>query len=296
MAYYDEHTIIYHNGNFVKSADCKIDLYNQTMHYGMGVFEGIRAYKTEDGATKIFKAKAHYERLAASAKALRMPYTWTVEELIEATYKVLDANGLQDAYIRPLVYGPVNMSFAFNTESNLAIMAWPMQPFLGEKLLRVFTSSIQRPNPKGFNMRVKACGHYVNSIMASYEAKSNGFDEALLLDINGNVSEAPGANVFIENHGKLITPEVGNILPGITRATVFELCQEFGITVEEKHFSLDEMKTADGAFFCGTAAEIIGITSIDDYVFPKAWENSLGAELQKGYQNLIRAAEVLKVG
>ena len=178
--YYNSNTFIYHNGQIVKAADIKIDLYSQTLHYGYGVFEGIRSYKTASGKTKIFKENEHFERLKNSADALNLPYPWTAEELIEATYEVLERNNLSDAYIRPLVYAPANMSFNPNKESFIAIETWEMQPFLGEKLLRVMTSSFERPNPKGFKIEAKATGHYVNSILASQEAKAKGFDEAIV--------------------------------------------------------------------------------------------------------------------
>ena len=155
---------------------------------------------------------------------MNMPFTWKVDELIEATYEVLRRNDLQDAYIRPLIYAPANMTFSVNTESFIVIEAWKMLPFLGEKLLQVMTSSFQRPNPKGFKIEAKATGHYVNSILASQEAKAKGFDEALLLDMNDHVAEGPGANFFVEKQGVLYTPKPGNILPGITRATVIEIC------------------------------------------------------------------------
>ena len=169
---------------------------------------------------------------------MNMPYHWTTEELIEATYEVLERNNLQDAYIRPVVYAPANMSFVQNTESFIVIEVWEMEPFLGEKLLRVMTSSFQRPNPKGFKIEAKAAGHYVNSILASQEAKAKGYDEALLTDMNGFVAEGPGANMFYEKDGKLFTPSTGNIFPGITRATVFEICDELDIPVEEKLITL----------------------------------------------------------
>ena len=194
---------------------------------------------------------------------------------------------MQDAYIRPVVYAPANMSFNLNTESFIVIQAWEMAPFLGDKLLRVMTSSFQRPNPKGFKIHAKAAGHYVNSIMASHEAKGQGFDEALLLDMNDNVAEAPGANVFIERNGKLYTPSLGNILPGITRATVLELCSELNIPVEEKTFTKEEMYGADAAFFCGTAAEVIGLQSLDDKPFTMPWENTVSKVIQDAYKNLI---------
>jgi branched-chain amino acid aminotransferase len=286
-SYYHNDTIIFNDGAFVKASEVKIDLYSQTMHYGLGVFEGIRSYEDENGSASIFKATAHYERLQYSAAALNIPFNWTVEQLTDATYEVLEKNGLKDAYIRPLLYLPANMSFNPTTVSHLAIMAWEMQPFLGDKLIRLMTSSFQRPNPKGFKIGAKACGHYVNSIMASHEAKANGYDEAMLLDMNGYAAEGPGANLFIEVDGVLFTPPAGNILPGITRATVFEICDEHGIPVAEKHFTPYEMKKADSAFYCGTAAEVVGIGSLDETIFPLAWEKSAGAIVQKAYKKLV---------
>src|SRR5258705_13674937 len=151
-----------------------MDFYSQSLHYGYSVFEGIRSYKTINGEMKIFKAKAHYDRLEKSAGAVNMPYHWTTKQLIEATYETLKRNNLQDAYIRPVVYAPANMSFALNTESFVVIEVWEMQPFLGEKLLRIMTSTFERPNPKAFKIYAKATGHYVNSLLASHEAKANG--------------------------------------------------------------------------------------------------------------------------
>lgn len=285
--YYNSETVIWQNGQFVNAADAKVDLYGQTMHYGFGVFEGIRSYRTASGETKIFKPVEHYLRLQKSAEALNLPYHWNVDELIEATYEVLKRNNQQDAYIRPLVYAPANMSFVRNTESHIAILTWEMQPFLGEKLLRVFGSSYQRPNPKGFHIHAKAAGHYVNSILASQEAKANGYDEALLSDMNGFIAEGPGANVFFEKHGIVYTPALGNILPGITRATVLEICEELGIPVVEKQCTMEELKQADAAFFCGTAAEVIGWESIDQYKFPLAWNESKGRRIQLEYKDRV---------
>ncbi|MBP6215539.1 MAG: branched-chain amino acid transaminase [Chitinophagaceae bacterium] len=287
MTYYNEHTVLYLNGTFVRAAEATMDYYSQSLHYGYSVFEGIRSYKTINGETKIFKAKEHYDRLQQSAEAMNMPYTWSAEELIVATYELLMRNNLQDAYIRPLVYAPANMSFVQNKESFLVIEAWEMQPFLGEKLLRVMLSSFQRPNPKGFRITAKAGGHYVNSILASQEAKANGFDEALLSDMNGFIAEGPGANVFYEKDGKLFTPSVGNILPGITRATVFEICEEMNIPVEEKLITTEELKQADAVFFCGTAAEVIGWESLDDVKFPKPWNDSVSKTIQNFYKDKV---------
>ncbi|RYY61547.1 MAG: branched-chain amino acid transaminase [Chitinophagaceae bacterium] len=282
-AYYNNETLIYRDGAFVKAAEAKMDLYSQSLHYGYSVFEGIRSYRTVSGETRIFRAEEHYDRLQRSAEALNLPYHWNTEELIRATYQLLEKNNQQDAYIRPIVYGPANMSFSVNTESFIAIQTWEMSPFLGNKALRVFTSSFQRPNPKAFNMQAKAAGHYVNSIMASQEAKAKGFDEALLTDLDGFVAEGPGANVFVEKDGQLFTPSLGHILPGLTRKTVLELCTQLGITVTEKKISLEELKSADTAFFCGTAAETVGWSGIDETVFPLKWEDSLSYVVQKAY-------------
>ncbi len=287
-SYYNENTVLFLNGAFVKAADAKMDLYSQSLHYGYSVFEGIRSYKTEDGTTKIFKATEHFDRFKISAQAINLPYTYNTQNLIESTYKLLELNNLGDAYIRPVVYAPANMSFSQNTESFVFIQAWEMGPFLGDKRIRVMTSSFQRPNPKGFKIHAKAAGHYVNSIMASQEAKASGYDEALLLDMHDHVAEAPGANVFFEKDGTLYTPSLGNILPGITRATVIELCALHGIPVVETSFGIDAIKGSDAAFFCGTAAEVIGLESIDDVAFTKNWDDTASKKIQSAYQKLVR--------
>ena len=287
MAYYNENTVLWLDGNIVKASEAKTDLYGQSLHYGYAVFEGIRSYQTAAGETKIFKPVEHYDRLQRSAEALNLPYSYSTDELITATYEVLERNQLQDAYIRPVVYAPANMSFNPNTESYTVIQVWEMAPFLGEKLLKVMTSSFQRPNPKGFKIEAKASGHYVNSILASQEAKGKGFDEALLTDMNGFIAEGPGANMFFEKDGKLFTPATGNILPGITRATVLEICRELDIAVEEGQFTTSQLKSADAAFFCGTAAEVIGWASIDDTTFSTPWANTLGRKVQLAYNDLV---------
>jgi branched-chain amino acid aminotransferase len=291
MNYYNEHTQVFLDGEYLQASEAKIDLYSQSLHYGYSVFEGIRSYKTVNGDARIFKAEQHYERLQKSAAATNIPFEYSVEELIDITYKLLDKNNLYDAYIRPLVFLPANMSFSFSNESHLFMAVWVMAPFFGEKLMRVMTSSFQRPNPKGFKIEAKAAGHYVNSMLASQEAKSKGFDEALLTDINGYVAEGTGANVFFEKDGKLFTPPTGNILPGITRSTVLEICSELEIDVEEKLFRTDELKSADAAFFCGTAAEIVGWDSFDDIKFAKPWNESVGKVIQLAYKQKVRTPE-----
>lgn len=295
--YYHENTIVYWNGEFIKAAEAKGSLYDQSLHYGYAVFEGIRSYHTQNG-TRIFKAKEHYDRLEFSAKAIGMPYPFRTEDLIDISYEVLRRNNLSDAYLRPLVSCPPNMQLTRGKGAHLLIAAWEWGAYLGEKLLRLSTSSYRRISPASFVVEAKVSGHYINSIMATQEAKDKGFDEALLLDVEGYVAEGPGANFFIENDNVLYTPQLGSILPGITRATVLEICNESGIDVVEKKITPEEVKEADSAFMCGTAAEVIGVASLDDYAFPKAWSESLGAIVQKAYKKRVLEKEyrnVLKV-
>lgn len=285
-AYYNDQTLIYHNGEFLKPEAATSSLYSQTLHYGNGVFEGIRAYKTAEG-TQIFKAKAHYERLKYGAKVMGIPFNYTVEELTAITYDLLKRNELQDAYIRPLISTGANMGLYTSKESILTIQCWAWPKLMGDTLLRVKTSSFERPNPKSCFVEAKVTGHYINSILSTNEAKDAGFDEALLLDMHGNVAECSGANIFMEKDGKLFTPKKGSIMAGITRSTILEICKEEGIPVEEKHFKLEELKQADSSFFTGTAAEVVGLKSLDDYEFPLQWTKSLGYQLMQLYQKEV---------
>lgn len=288
--YYGDSTVVYFNGAFVKASEAKIDLYGQSLHYGYAVFEGIRSYQTEHG-TRIFKAKEHYDRLRYSAEVMGIPFTISTEELIELTYEVLKQNQFTDAYIRPVVLCSPNMSLSKGKESHLAITAWEWTNGYLSNQMRIMTSSYRRPNPSGFKINAKVSGHYVNSILACQEAKDNGFDEALLLDIDGNVAEGPGANVFYERDNVLYTPSIGNILPGITRATVLELCDELNIAVVESKFKPEDMHGADSAFYCGTAAEVVALESMDHIPFTHAWENSLGSILQQAYKARVLEKE-----
>ena len=289
--YFNNDTIIFLDGQYVKASEAGVNLYNQTMHYGNGVFEGIRSYETEQG-TKIFKAKEHYDRLHYSAEKMHIKLNYTVEELEQISYEVLKRNNLTDAYLRPLVYLGPNMSLQPVEEVHVVIMAWEWGKYLGDKMLRLGLSSFQRPNPKSCHVEAKVVGHYTNSILATTEAKHNGYDEALLTDMNGYIAEGPGANFFMEKDGKLFTAPLGNILAGITRATVIELAQKLNIPMEEKFFTPEDIKTADAAFFCGTAAEVIGIESLDDYKFPLNWKDSKGAIIQRNYMNLVLHKEL----
>lgn len=284
--YYNNNSVVFFDGNWVKANELSVSPYVQTMHYGSGVFEGIRSYETPDG-TRIFKAKEHYERLHYSAEKMHLVLPYSAEELTQLSYQLLEKNKLSDAYLRPLVFAGENMSLTPANEVHVMLCAWEWGKYLGNKLLHLKTSTYQRPNPKSCHVDAKVTGHYVNSILATTEAKQSGFDEALLLDANGNVAEGPGANFFFEKNGVLYTPPCGNILPGITRATMFELCEELGFRLEEKYFTVEEVKGADSAFFTGTAAEVAGIGSLDRVAFSLPWEDSMGAVLQKKYMRRV---------
>ncbi|RYD91403.1 MAG: branched-chain amino acid aminotransferase, partial [Sphingobacteriales bacterium] len=234
----------------------------------------------------------HGRGLRASAEAVGIPYTWTNEELITATYELLEKNNLQDAYIRPLVFCPPNMSLQKAKSSGILLAVWNWGAYLGDTLLKVGLSGYQRPNPGAFKMQAKVCGHYVNSIMACQEAKDNGYDEALLTDSQGFVAEGPGANVFYEKDGKLFTPAAGNILTGITRATVLELCTELGIEADEKQITVEELKEADTVFYCGTAAEVIGWESLDGQPFKKEWKDTVSKKIQEAYKKRVLEIEL----
>lgn len=289
--YYDQNTLLYLDGEFVKAGEASTDLYSQTLHYGYGVFEGIRAYKTENG-TSIFKAKEHFERLKNSAELINIPFAFEADELIRVTYELLVKNNLCDAYVRPLVFCDPNMSLVQPNKISIMICAWEWGAYLGDQQLRLTVSSYCRPHPRSVKIEAKVCGHYVNFILATTEAKRKGFDEALVLDSDGYLAEGPGANFFFEKDGVLYTPQLGNILPGITRATVLELAEKLGLEIKQGLFTPEKLKTADSAFYCGTAAEVIGIESVDERKFPLKWSNSLGKKLQHEYSKLVRTSEL----
>lgn len=290
--YYNEKSIIFYDGDFIKATDAKTDLYGQSLHYGYAVFEGIKSYKTSKG-TKIFKAKEHYERLKRSAELMLMPFEYTAQEMVNINYQLLELNGLSNAYIRPIVICSPNMSLSKGKKTYLVIEAWNWDNGYLANEMRVMTSSYERPNPKAFLVEAKVSGHYVNSILACQEAKDKGYDEAIVLDADGNVAESSGANVFFEKEGKLYTAPKGSILPGITRATVFEICENLGIPFEERLFKPEEMRGADAGFFCGTAAEVVALDSMDKVPFKLKWEDSLASVVQQAYRHLVLEEDYL---
>lgn len=284
-SYYSDNTILFIDGDFVPAAEARTDLFGQTLHYGYGAFEGIRAYHTVHG-TKIFQGPAHFERLIKSCQLIGIPVSYTTDEMLQISYQVLKRNGLSNAYIRPLVFCSPNMSLTAPEKVSIMITAWDWGKYFTSSSLRMCRSSYQRPNPRSIHIEAKASGHYVNSILATSEAKSRGYDEALMLDMNGMLAEAPGANFFLEKDGALHTPAPGHILPGITRRVVLEICGELDIPVFEREIHPEELDSAESAFLCGTAAEITAIESIDGHTMSKPWKKSLGRVVQEAYHCL----------
>lgn len=284
--YYNERTIVYLNGSFVRATEARLDLFSQTLHYGHGVFDGLRSYPTQNGV-KIFKAVEHFERLKRSCELVHIPYPFDSGQLIQASYELLRRNGLSYAYIRPLVYTGANMNLTQPAEAHIMICAWEWGKYLGDKPVRLCVSPYQRPNPESIRMEAKVCGHYVNGILATSEARSRGYDEALMLDMHGRVAQPPSSNIFIEIRGVLYTPPVGHIFPGITRATVMGICKELDIPVREKQITVEELEQADSAFLCSTGAEIASVESIDARPFRRPWEDTLGALVQEAYRSQV---------
>ncbi len=289
--YYDNETVIYLNGQWQLAKDTTSGLYQQSFHYGNGVFEGIRAYNTEQG-TKILRAKAHYERLLYSAKTMHMDVKYSVGDLIDLTYQLLKKNKLQDAYIRPLVYTDEKLGLQAESKCNLFLCAWDWSQYFAAGELNMKVSPYCRPDPRSCHVDAKVSGHYVNSILAMKDAHQDGFDDALLLDQKGFVAEASGANFFFQKDGELFTPPRGNILPGITRSIVMELAAANDIRVHEKHFTPEEVGVADGAFLTGTAVEIQAIGSINKQSFRLPWGDTFGAMLQQQFNDYVRMRKV----
>ncbi|MEO5574263.1 MAG: branched-chain amino acid transaminase [Gammaproteobacteria bacterium] len=264
----DRDGVIWFDGQLVPWRDAKVHVLTHTLHYGMGVFEGIRAYKTEKG-TAIFRLQAHVDRLFRSAHILGMLMPFEKQDLFEACRAAVRENKLESAYIRPMCfYGSEGMGLrADNLKVHAIVAAWSWGSYLGaegiEKGIRIKTSSFTRHHVNITMCKAKANGNYMNSMMALREALACGFDEALLLDVDGYVAEGSGENIFIVRDGVLYTPELTSALDGITRDTIFKLAAEINLPVREKRITRDEVYIADEAFFTGTAAEVTPIRELD---------------------------------
>jgi branched-chain amino acid aminotransferase len=268
MAMDDRDGVIWFDGRLVPWREATVHVLTHTLHYGMGVFEGIRAYGTDRGPA-IFRLHDHTERLFRSAHIMRMPMPWDRERVNQACIDVVRENGLESAYIRPVCFlGSEGMGLrADNLKTHVAIASWEWGAYLGkeglENGIRVCTSSYTRHHVNVTMCKAKANGHYVNSILALREAMDDGYDEALLLDTEGYVAEGSGENVFIVRNGVIYTPELTSALEGITRDSILALAKECGLIVREKRLTRDEVYVAEEAFFCGTAAEVTPIRELD---------------------------------
>jgi len=269
MSMSDRDGFIWYDGKLVPWRDATTHVLTHTLHYGMGVFEGVRAYKTDSG-TAIFRLKEHTERLFNSAHIFQMKIPFDKETLMAAHCEVVRVNKLESCYIRPIVfYGSEAMGIAATTLSvHVAVAAWPWGAYLGEdgmsKGIRVKTSSFTRHHVNINMCRSKSVGTYTNSILAHQEVAHDGYDEALLLDVDGYVAEGAGENIFIVKKGKLFTPDLTSCLEGITRDSIVTLAKELGIELIEKRITRDEVYCADEAFFTGTAAEVTPIRELDN--------------------------------
>ena len=269
MSMADRDGKIWKDGKLVDWRDANLHMLTHSLHYGMAVFEGVRAYKTVDG-TAIFRLREHTQRLFNSAKIFQMAIPFDMETLIEAQKEVVRANQLESCYLRPLVWiGSEKMGVSARGNTiHVGIAAWPWGAYLGEEGLqwgiRVKTSSFTRHHVNVSMVRAKASGYYINSILANQEVTAEGYDEALLLDTDGYVSEGAGENVFLIRNGKIYTPDLASCLDGITRDAVLTMARDLGIDIIEKRITRDELYCADEAFFTGTAAEITPIRELDN--------------------------------
>ncbi len=284
---------IWMDGQLVEWRDAKIHVLTHTLHYGCGAFEGVRAYKTDKG-TAIFRLREHTERLFNSAKILRMTIPFTLEQAMQAQIDVVRANGFDSCYIRPLTWigdKKLGVSPRGNT-IHLMIAAWPWGAYLGEeglkKGIRVKTSSYTRHHVNITMCNAKAVSNYTNSILANLEVTNDGYDEALLLDPQGFVSEGAGENIFVIRDGVLHTPDLSSgALNGITRKTVFSICEDLGLTVKEKRITRDEVYIADEAFFTGTAAEVTPIRELDGVSIGPGHRGPITEHIQNAFFDIV---------
>jgi branched-chain amino acid aminotransferase len=284
----DRDGVIWLDGELIEWRDAKVHLLTHTLHYGLGVFEGVRAYKTDEGAA-IFRLQEHTDRLFRSAKIMGMGMPFDKDTINEAQKTAVRENNLDSAYIRPMCfYGSEGMGIrADNLRTHVMVAAWDWGSYLGEDNMkngiRIKTSSFTRHHVNITMCKAKANGNYMNSIMALQEAVNDGYDEALLLDAEGFVAEGSGENFFMVRDGVLYTPELTSALEGITRATVMTLAEDIGLTVVEKRITRDEVYVADEAFFTGTAAEVTPIRELDNREIGNGGRGPITEQLQSLY-------------
>jgi branched-chain amino acid aminotransferase len=289
----DRDGFIWYDGEMKPWRECTTHVLTYSLHYGVGVFEGVRAYKTPKG-TAIFRLEDHTRRLLNSAKILGMKMPWTAEQLNQAQLDVLRANQLDSAYLRPMVFfGPEGMGLrADNLKTHVIVAAWTWGAYLGaenmERGIRVRTSSFSRHHVNSAMCRAKANGQYIVSMMALNEVLRDGYDEAIMLDTGGFVAEGSAENIFLVQNGALHTPDLTACLDGVTRRTVMQLARDLGIPVIERRITRDEVYVADEAFFTGTAAEVTPIREVDNRPIGAGKRGPITEKLQKTYLALVK--------
>ncbi len=292
MSMDDRDGVIWLDGEFVPWREAKTHVLTHTLHYGMGVFEGVRAYKTDSG-TAIFRLEDHTNRLFRSAHILNMPMPYDKEAINKACLDSVKNNNLESAYIRPMCfYGSEGMGLrADNLKVHVMVAAWAWGSYLGneglEKGIRIKTSSFTRHHVNITMCKAKANGNYMNSMLALQEALADGYDEALLLDNEGYVAEGSGENIFIVRNGIMYTPDLTSALEGITRETIMQFAQENNILVKEKRITRDEVYVAEEAFFTGTAAEVTPIRELDNRQIGSGKRGPITEKLQKRYFDCV---------
>ncbi|MFL5854320.1 MAG: branched-chain amino acid transaminase [Solirubrobacteraceae bacterium] len=285
--------LIWMNGELIPWEDAKVHVLTHGLHYGTGVFEGVRCYKTPRGPA-IFRHQDHIERLFNSAELYYMPLPYTRDELRAATHELIGRNGLEACYIRPIAfrgYGTMGL-FPLEARVDVAIAAWPWGAYLGEESLlngiRAKVSSWRQFSAQSMIPHSKASGQYLNSVLAKIESHKAGYEEAILLDERGEVSEGTGENVFIVRDGELATPsETAHILGGINRASVMEIASDMGYTVVERAIARAELYLADEVFLTGTAAELVPVREIDDHLIGEGHPGPITRAIQEPFTNAL---------
>jgi len=288
-----ETKFIWLNGKFVRWKEAKVHLLSNALHYGSGVFEGIRFYETTKGPA-VFRLKEHLERLFYSAEVIKIKIPFSKKDLLKAILDLIKINKLKEGYIRPIVfYGYGKMSLnPLGAEINVGIAAWPWSKYLKETA-KVKISKFIRLHPRSVISDAKVSGYYVNSILATLDAQLSGYDEAILLDYRGYIAEGAGENIFIVKDKVLLTPKLGSILPGITRKTVIEIAKDLKIKTKEKDISVKELLNADEVFFTGTAAEITPVVQINNKLINKGKEGEITKRIREFF-NEIKLGKVKK--
>ena len=295
MSMADRDGVIWSDGKLIPWREATTHVLTHSLHYGLAVFEGVRAYKTESPAlgTAIFRLHEHTKRLFNSAKIYQMAMPFSMEEIMEAQRMVVRENNLESAYLRPLAfYGSEKMGVSpKGSKVHIAIAAWPWGAYLGEdglkKGIRVKTSSYARHHVNVTMPRAKVASTYANSILANNEALDHGYDEALLLDTEGYVAEGAGENLFIIRDGKVATPELTSALDGITWRSIQSVCAEHGIPVEARKITRDDVYIADEAFFTGTAAEVTPIRELDGRIIGNGARGPITEKLQAAFFDIV---------